>query len=162
VQAGGEVYVTAEHRPNPNSRIVLADAKDELGQPRVRLDWRISEHDQRTLREAGLEFGRYLINAKLGRLKINAAILNGSMPLDGWTALASASGAAGHQMGGARMSRSAADGVVDRNCRVWGAENLFVAGSAVFRTCSQTTPTLTIVQLCLRLADHLHRELSRQ
>lgn len=161
VRAGGESFITAEHMPNPDSRIVLADAKDEFGLPRVRLDWRISKLDHRTLREAGLEFGRYLIKAKLGRLKINPAILDGSMPLKGWTALSSAAGAAGHQMGGARMSQSSADGVVDKNCRVWGTNNLFVAGAAVFRTCSQTTPTLTIVQLCLRLADHLHHALGQ-
>ena len=59
------------------------------------------------------------------------------------------------------MSRTSADGVVDKNCRVWGTNNLFIAGAAVFRTCSQTTPTLTIVQLSLRLADHLHQALGQ-
>jgi choline dehydrogenase-like flavoprotein len=63
-------------------------------------------------------------------------------------------------MGGARMSAAPADGVVDRDCKVWGAENLYVAGAAVFRTCGQATPTLTIAQLALRLADRLHRVLS--
>jgi choline dehydrogenase-like flavoprotein len=156
---GKDLYATAEHNPNAESRISLVKAKDALEQPRVCLDWRVSEEDRRTLLDAGLEFGRYLIRAGIGRLKINPDILDGPRPLKDWTALASAPGAAGHQMGGARMSRSPADGVVDANCRVWGTENLFVAGAAVFRTCSQTTPTLTIVQLCLRLVQHLHRTL---
>lgn len=159
VKAGGEVFITAEHLPNRESQIVLASETDSLGLPRVRMDWRISDADRRTLREAGLEFGRYLIRAKLGRLKINPAINVGSEPLRDWTRLASAPGAAGHQMGGTRMSRSAADGVVDRDCRVWGTKNLFVAGAAVFRTSSQATPTLTITQFALRLADHLHEAL---
>jgi choline dehydrogenase-like flavoprotein len=63
-------------------------------------------------------------------------------------------------MGGARMSRSAGDGAVDADCRVWGSENLYVAGSAVFRTSGHATPTLTIVQLALRLADTLEGRLA--
>jgi choline dehydrogenase-like flavoprotein len=35
-----------------------------------------------------------------------------------------------------------------------------VAGSAVFRTSGHATPTLTIAQLALRLADTLNRKLA--
>jgi choline dehydrogenase-like flavoprotein len=63
-------------------------------------------------------------------------------------------------MGGARMSRTADDGVVDGDCRVWGTDNLYLAGSAVFRTSGHATPTLTIVQLALRLADTIERRLA--
>src|SRR5581483_7778370 len=48
-------------------------------------------------------------------------------------------------------------GVVDRDCRVHGMANLFVAGSSVFPTAGAAPPTLTIVALALRLADHLRR-----
>jgi choline dehydrogenase-like flavoprotein len=34
-------------------------------------------------------------------------------------------------------------------------ENLYVAGSAVFPTSGYTNPTLTIVAMAARLADHL-------
>jgi choline dehydrogenase-like flavoprotein len=60
-------------------------------------------------------------------------------------------------MGGTRMSRDARRGVVDANCRVHGCANLFVAGSSVFPSGGASNPTLTIVQLALRLADHLAR-----
>ena len=113
------------------------------------------------MREAALEFGRYLIHADIGRMNVNPAILSSAKPLQGWTALGDgARGAAGHQMGGARMSKKAADGVVDKDCRVWGVDNLYVAGSAVFRTCGHATPTFTITQLALRLADTLNRTLA--
>jgi choline dehydrogenase-like flavoprotein len=46
-------------------------------------------------------------------------------------------------------------GVVDTDCRVHGVSNLFVAGSSVFPTGGTGPPTLTIVALALRLADHL-------
>jgi choline dehydrogenase-like flavoprotein len=48
---------------------------------------------------------------------------------------------------------------VDENCRVHATANLFVAGSSVFPTGGFANPTLTIVALALRLADHLERAL---
>jgi choline dehydrogenase-like flavoprotein len=46
-------------------------------------------------------------------------------------------------------------GVVDANCRVHGTSNVYVAGSSVFPTAGYANPTLTIVALSIRLADHL-------
>ena len=62
-----------------------------------------------------------------------------------------------HQMGTTRMDREPKRGVVDEHCRVHGIANLFIAGSSVFSTSGYTNPTLTIVALALRLADHLRR-----
>ena len=60
-----------------------------------------------------------------------------------------------HHMGGTRMSNEAKTGVVDSNCRVHGLANLFVCGSSVFPSAGHANPTLTIVQLALRLAAHM-------
>lgn len=57
------------------------------------------------------------------------------------------------------MSADPAHGVVDANCRVHGYENRFVAGGSVFTTSGWANPTLTIVTLALRLANHLDHEL---
>jgi choline dehydrogenase-like flavoprotein len=46
-------------------------------------------------------------------------------------------------------------GVVDANCRVHGAPAIYAAGASVFPTCGFANPTLTIVAMALRLADHL-------
>jgi choline dehydrogenase-like flavoprotein len=45
--------------------------------------------------------------------------------------------------------------VVDRECRVHGIENLWIAGSSVFPTSGFANPTLTILALTLRLASRL-------
>jgi choline dehydrogenase-like flavoprotein len=45
--------------------------------------------------------------------------------------------------------------VVDADCQVHGIGNLYIAGSSIFPTGGHANPTLTIVALALRLADHL-------
>ena len=45
--------------------------------------------------------------------------------------------------------------VVNSDCRVHSVQNLYVAGGAIFATSSQANPTLTIIALSLRLAEHL-------
>ena len=64
-----------------------------------------------------------------------------------------------HHMGTTRMQRDPSMGVVDENCRVHGVANLYVAGCSVFPTGGTFNPTLTIVALALRLADHIKERL---
>ena len=58
-------------------------------------------------------------------------------------------------MGALRMSQNASDGIVDPNCRIHTVDNLYIAGCGVYPTSGYANPTLTIVALALRLADHL-------
>ena len=54
-----------------------------------------------------------------------------------------------------RMAADPADGVVDRDLRVFGTSNLYVAGASVFTTGGHANPTFTAVALALRLGAHL-------
>jgi choline dehydrogenase-like flavoprotein len=63
----------------------------------------------------------------------------------------------GHHMGTTRMSHNKNSGVVDINCKMHGLSNLYIAGSSVFPTGGYVNPTLTIVALSLRLANHLKK-----
>jgi choline dehydrogenase-like flavoprotein len=62
-----------------------------------------------------------------------------------------------HHMGTTRMHQNPEHGVVDADCKVHGIGNLFIAGSSVFPTCGFSNPTLTIVALGIRLAEHVKR-----
>ena len=53
------------------------------------------------------------------------------------------------------MAHSPESGVVDADCRVFGLDNLYVAGSSVFVTGGYANPTLTLVALALRLAKRI-------
>ena len=139
----------AEQVPNPDSRVSLCEATDRLGMPKLRIDWRYSRHDIETAQTTLRLLAQDLAAWGGGRLDYDPDAVEAAMTRDG--------AYGGHHIGTARMSAFAATGVVDANCRVHGLANLFIAGSAVFPTSSQANPTLTIVALALRLAEHLRR-----
>ena len=64
-----------------------------------------------------------------------------------------------HSMGITRMHDDPKQGVVDAQCKVHGISNLFIAGSSVFPTGGYANPTLSIVAICMRLADHLKMQM---
>lgn len=136
-----------EQAPNPHSRVTLCDDRDALGQPRVRLDWRLRAQDMRSIIRAQELIDAELRRVGLGRLKIE---LQDDMPpphlKGGW-----------HHMGTTRMHVDPKFGVVDEHCRIHGMRNVFIAGSSVFPTGGYANPTLTVVALSVRLADHIKR-----
>ena len=137
----------AEQVPNPDSRITLSSEKDELGQELVQLNWRMSSQDIRSIRRTQEIIHEEFQRADLGRVQID--LEDDTPPLEvtgGW-----------HHMGTTRMHIDPKYGVVDENCRVHGISNLHIAGPSVFPTSGSANPTLTIVALSLRLADHLKK-----
>lgn len=63
-----------------------------------------------------------------------------------------------HHMGTTRMHDNPRYGVVDRNCKIHDLANMFIASGSVFPTGGHANPTLTILALALRIADHLKTE----
>ena len=63
----------------------------------------------------------------------------------------------GHHIGSTRMGTSVRDSVVDTDCRLHGVDNLLVLSSSVFPTNGHANPTLSIVAMALRMAEHLRR-----
>lgn len=66
-----------------------------------------------------------------------------------------------HNLGTNRMSENARDGVVNRWGQTHDIANLFVSDGSQFTTGAAENPTLTIVALAIRQAEHLAGELSR-
>lgn len=64
-----------------------------------------------------------------------------------------------HNLGTNRMSEKPEDGVVDRWGRAHDVPNLFVSDGSVMTTGASANPTLTIVALAMRQADHILAEL---
>jgi choline dehydrogenase-like flavoprotein len=65
-----------------------------------------------------------------------------------------------HNLGTNRMSEKPEDGVVNKWGQTHDIENLFVSDGSQFTTGAAENPTLTIVALAIRQADHIAREMS--
>ena len=117
--------------------------------PRARLDWRLTSLDRRSFRAFYEVLGRELGRSGVGRVRMNDWVTSAD---ESWPSVLSGGW---HHMGTTRMHADPKQGVVDANCRVHGIGNLSVAGASVYPTAGCANPTLTLVALSLRLADHL-------
>jgi choline dehydrogenase-like flavoprotein len=158
VYIGGYVRILSEQAPNENSRVTLMQETDRFGLRRAAVDWRLTDLDRRTMVEILTTFAGYLAAHGYGNVKLVDWVFDEELPVPGvgkdeWY------GAAYHHMGTTRMAGTPAGGVVDENCRIFGASNLFVAGSSVFATGGQANPTFSIVQMTLRLGEHIEQGL---
>jgi choline dehydrogenase-like flavoprotein len=140
------VVYFCEQPPDPDSRVTLSDDTDRLGMPKLRLHWRIGDEVLDSVRRMQGLLAHELERRGIGQLQ----------PSEESMTFTDAS----HHMGTTRMSAQPESGVVDTQCRVHGVDNLYLAGSSVFPCAGYANPTLTIVALALRLADHLRERLS--
>jgi len=67
-----------------------------------------------------------------------------------------------HNMGTCRQSASPRDGVCNKYGQAHGVGNLFVADGGRFVNSTTENPTLTIVALAIRQADHIARRMARR
>ncbi len=142
-----EIHTFMELEPRPENRVVLSDRTDPFGMPLARVHWTVGDLDRRTVRRLHSALDEDLRRRGFG--SVSSPLLPAE---DGpWPIARDAS----HHTGTTRMGADPTTSVVDRDCRVHGIENLYVAGSSVFPTSGYANPTLTIVALALRLGDHL-------
>jgi len=153
----GILKATGEQFPDPASRVELGAGEDALGLPPTRLVWRPAAVDKRSLRLAGLAFGGFVARSGQTRLRLADWLLVEDALLPTPDPRTSDLGAAAHHLGTYRMAASERLGVADADALVWGTRNLYLAGAGLFPTGGHANPTLTVVQLALRLAQHLGR-----
>lgn len=143
------MHLVLEPNPNPDSRITLSSTRDLLGQRQVRVRWLLTPSElsnaDRALELVAIEFGRMGSGRGHGAMFTDKSRWPGNLE------------AGNHHCGTTRMSDSPETGVVDADCRVFGIDNLYIAGSSVFPTIGYANPTLTIVALALRLSEHIKR-----
>lgn len=152
----GSAVIQFEQALDPSNRVRLGNERDAFGLQRIVLDWQFDDLDRRTMRTAVLHFGKLLADQGIGRVRVADWILEDDFQAG--NALGDLVGS-WHHMCTTRMSDDPRQGVVDRDCRVHGTSNLYVGGSSVFATAGHATPTYTILQLALRLGDHLYETL---
>ncbi len=147
------LFTRAEQLPNPTSRVVLSNEKDELGIPRANLHWALSPIDKKTVLTLNKLLGQQLGAAGLGRVKLADYLLDNDEQLPDYTS------GGWHHIGTTRMSDNPKTGVVDANCKVHGIDNFYIAGASCYPTGGAVNPTLTCVAISLRLSDYLKKQI---
>lgn len=145
--------LTSEQTPLPNSQIRLRGETDAFGMYKVDVDWKIRPEDVSSIGRFAAFVKEYLEDTGLAKVKLDTRLVNGD------SSFLAETDDANHQMGGARMAAADEDGVVDENCAVFGTNNLFVAGAAVYPVSGFANPTFTAIALGLRLVDYINASL---
>lgn len=133
-----------EMEPSPENRLELTPAStDAFGNPGIQLSMGLSNRDLATrVRARGILAD---IMKRAGAVDIQ------ELPM-GW---------AHHHMGTTRAGDDPSNSVVDADMRLHDSPNLYLAGSSVFVTGGAGHPTVLLVALAHRLADHLTGRTSR-
>jgi choline dehydrogenase-like flavoprotein len=143
----GYVFYHYEQVPDRKSRITLTDTKDRFGVPRLSVDYRVQDQDVESIVRQHKMLAVALKEGGVGELEFVV-----DSPAD---AVRAGEAMYAHHLGATRMSADPEDGVVDPNCQVHGVESVFVASASAFPTSGGANPTLTLLALTIRLAEHL-------
>lgn len=139
-------FLVGEDPPQETNRITVHPTdKDANGLPVPVLDY--AEHPNTTAMKRHAAARTHALYEALGATDIrdNTHQLGGGC----------------HNMGVARMSADPNDGVTNRWGRAHDVPNLFVSDGSVFSTSAAPNPTLTIVALAIRQAEHIAQLMSR-
>jgi choline dehydrogenase-like flavoprotein len=142
---GFQLLINSEQLPRKENGVRLGTSTDRFGVPLARLQWRWRKEDQTELERVKSVFAEAFTAANVGQIVADRSVV--------------ADPNAHHHAGTTRMHDDAKLGVVDADCRVHGTDNVYVVGASVFPSAGFANPTLTIVALALRLAQHLKQRL---
>jgi choline dehydrogenase-like flavoprotein len=133
-----------EMLPNKDSYIdVDPDQLDEYGLPRARRTWKLSDTDWKLYNDMKTWCRDILLSSKAEILSVS------NVPTTN------------HEIGGCRMGTDSKTSVLNEFCRSHDVPNLYVADASVFPSSSEKNPTLTIMALATRTADHIASRLKK-
>ena len=133
-----------EMLPNKDSFIDLDPEKtDEYGLPRARRTWKLSDSDWKLHNDMKKWCRDILLSSRAEILSVSQAP------------------ATNHEVGGCRIGADPKNSVVNEFCRAHDVPNLYVVDASVFPSSSEKNPTLTIMALATRTADHIAERLKR-
>ena len=143
----------SNHKKNASEIILKSfDEKRDM----ISINWDINEIDRKTVAtHLGLIIEELSAVCPNDIMKINTDMLSSETFLENVEK-------SSHHQGGANMSLSPKDGVVDANCKVHGLGKLYVLSSSIFPTTDVGNPTLLIAAFACRLAQRLEDVFDRK
>ncbi len=138
------MWIVGEDMPQAENRVTLnGDVTDDFGMPVANVNYTDHAND-RAMRDYAYRKGAEIYDA-VGATR--------TLPTPPYPST--------HNLGTNRMSEKPEDGVVNKWGRAHDVPNLYVSDGSQFTTGAAENPTLTIVALAIRQADHLAGQLSR-
>lgn len=143
------LQVDIEQAPNPNSRLLLSEDRDPFDRKRLVIDWSITPEDVRVIRQvAELTVSAWQQSQLKEVADLELTLLE---QFDHFETLYDVY----HPTGSLRMGNSPADSVVNRDLRLWAADNCYVLTTAVFPSAGSANPGMMLLGLTARLAQHI-------
>jgi choline dehydrogenase-like flavoprotein len=137
------LWIVGEDMPQETNRITLNhDLKDQYGLPAPNVHFDDHANDKAMRAHA----------YKQGMAMYDAIGATRTFPTPPYPST--------HNLGTNRMSENARDGVVNKWGQTHDIANLFISDGSQFTTGAAENPTLTIVALAIRQADHIAKEMS--
>ncbi len=136
------LYASIEQFESPENRVSLGPGVDKWGLRNTQISFGVNRTTEKALHTHS-EYLRTVLKT-IGCVENSINISHGRPNGD-------------HATSTCRMSGAEADGVVDRDIRVHGTDNLYVCSNAVFPNVTAVNPTLTVAALAVRLAEHIDR-----
>ncbi len=146
-----ELLACVQQVPRAESRVVLSNAKDEYGVPKV--------HGTGSNHPKTWDNAKFVSDRMAEILKEAGAKFTWQPILD--SARSGGGGGGQHQSGTCRMGKDPKKSVVDPDCKVWGTENLYVADGSVHVNNGGFNPVLTIMALAFRTGKHIAEKYSK-
>lgn len=138
-----------EQLPHWDNQISLSERCDAFGVPLIRVDFRRTELEERTLRACLERFRGYWARHASSFCALDWTV-DAQAPA---TRLVELAHVMSHPAGSTRLGLDPATSVVDPQLRVHNVGNLSIASASVFPYSGSANPTFTIMQLALRAAD---------
>jgi choline dehydrogenase-like flavoprotein len=147
-----KLHACIEQEPSWQNRISLSEKRDQLGVPMVSLSWAPTEADEQTFRAVIAMIGPFWKRSGFDDI----------CPIE-WTPAAGGTSRQiiddaedwCHPSGTTRMGLDPAESVVGPDLICHEVPNIRVVSASVFPVSGSVNPTLTIMQLALRCADHM-------
>lgn len=144
------VGLEIEQLPTAGSRLFLDPSQPPESAP-IGVEWHVDGREMQSVQTFCNRLKDFMQRSGLGRVELDPRIVAGD------PSFLDDCGDAYHHMGGARMASRASDGVVDPDLRVFGVNNLWALGAAIYPSGSFANPTLLAMAFAHRLADKLTR-----
>ena len=130
-----------ESLPRAENRVTLdPDVKDRWGIPAARIEVRWSDNERAMEKDMSKTMAEMLDAAGFTDVRQNEGL--------------NPPGHCIHEMGGARMSRTAKEGVLNKWNQAWDVKNLFVTDGSCMASTACQNPSITYMALTARAAAH--------